>query len=456
MVPDDVDNELAMVQRPFSDHTFLNSTIAMAIDTTRSAQEIDDKEDVADTDLSAQTLLPSLDGDMEEAQVTTEPNSAPEQLIDSGGDSSTTSHNYKDNVDDKGMVDNSGLTMQQLPILDDNIEEADVPPEVNSAPDHAENLVGLSERDSKIVLDALALVKKQPALFSFAAIRPDNVSVAPSKTPLNDLDENDDPSSRSQATPNKGQARPTLTPHTTPRVVGSSDQVPSIESPFNRSATNQTQSDQIPSGQAVSDQAVSSDQAVVDHVSSSRETTPGDPSEPTADVCHFLNLPGELRNRIYRFSIVKEGNTEVDKARWTTHQPALLKTCPQIRSEALPIFYVENKITCNVHNWNPIVKERMFALYAAHNLNSSKLCHWFSGVPDWGNLLAWLQAVFQGTSGGGLSDTKGKVRALERKTIGVMFLIARRARGAIMWSTAQDVLESHRELLVMGDHRWSL
>lgn len=128
--------ELAMKQqqRLFPDDTFFNSTVAMATDNASSAHDIDENEGPDDIDLSMQTLLPSFDGDMEEAHATTETSSAPEQLVDLGGDGSATAQNWTDNMDDEEMLDNSKFTMQQLPFFDDNIEEADVQLEANSAP----------------------------------------------------------------------------------------------------------------------------------------------------------------------------------------------------------------------------------------------------------------------------------------------------------------------------------
>ena len=60
------------------------------------------------------------------------------------------------------------------------------------------------------------------------------------------------------------------------------------------------------------------------------------------------SLPGELRNRIYRYAIVEENGVIAAKiidwqARtWRSTQPALAAACKQFRSEILPILYAEN------------------------------------------------------------------------------------------------------------------
>ncbi|KAM3413507.1 hypothetical protein BST61_g11578 [Cercospora zeina] len=74
--------------------------------------------------------------------------------------------------------------------------------------------------------------------------------------------------------------------------------------------------------------------------------------------CHFLELPAELRNRIYRMCLVaSDAVIEVefkDLRRWSSArscsdwsaslppEPLFLSTCKTIRNEALSIYYGEN------------------------------------------------------------------------------------------------------------------
>ena len=169
--------------------------------------------------------------------------------------------------------------------------------------------------------------------------------------------------------------------------------------------------------------------------------------------CRLLSLPGELRNRIYRAALVSDRTIEIDKARWSTHQPALLKTCRTIRAEAYRLFYIENKISTNIHDWNPVVKYEFQKLMASHRIRPMHLNHYFTGGPNWQNLMDWLQAVHQGRIGA-ISDAVGKPRPIERKTIGIMFKIVRKAKGVSAWSQVEDLLVAHRELLGMNDARW--
>ena len=183
---------------------------------------------------------------------------------------------------------------------------------------------------------------------------------------------------------------------------------------------------------------------------------PSDPDpDPASDTgcCRLLSLPGELRNRIYRYALHSDRNIEIDKARWSIHQPPLLKTCKTIRAEALRLFYIENKISTNIHDWDPIVKFRFQQLMLSHNIRPQQLHHYFTGVPNYQNLYQWLQAVHQGRIGV-ISDAVGKPRPIERKIVGVMFKIVRKATGVSAWSQVEDLLVAHRELLGVNDARW--
>jgi hypothetical protein len=73
----------------------------------------------------------------------------------------------------------------------------------------------------------------------------------------------------------------------------------------------------------------------------------------------LLNLPPELRNRIYELVLVRhdlievdsnhaiydtEDNVEEDKS--TIKEPPLLRTCQMIRNEATPLYYSSNTFSC--------------------------------------------------------------------------------------------------------------
>lgn len=52
----------------------------------------------------------------------------------------------------------------------------------------------------------------------------------------------------------------------------------------------------------------------------------------------FLQLAGELRNRIYEFTVTANGFVEFRRNKWAP-QPGITRVCRQLRKESLPIYY---------------------------------------------------------------------------------------------------------------------
>jgi hypothetical protein len=85
--------------------------------------------------------------------------------------------------------------------------------------------------------------------------------------------------------------------------------------------------------------------------------------------CHFLELPAELRIRIYEYALAPTGSLALTSTRTKRHAtvpilaPALLTTCRQIHSEAANLLYAENSIciTVDAHDtcWPTIAEARL-------------------------------------------------------------------------------------------------
>lgn len=60
------------------------------------------------------------------------------------------------------------------------------------------------------------------------------------------------------------------------------------------------------------------------------------------DSSPFARLPGELRNQIWRLSVIKPDGVNMSYKQRTSNEPTLLATCRQIRREASGIYYAEN------------------------------------------------------------------------------------------------------------------
>ncbi|KAK4549718.1 hypothetical protein LTR36_005019 [Oleoguttula mirabilis] len=109
--------------------------------------------------------------------------------------------------------------------------------------------------------------------------------------------------------------------------------------------------------------------------------------------CPLLELPAELRNEIYRCTLVEAGG-DIRIKKESFHEPALLYASKQVRSEALPVFYGKNTFDLFIVNFDSSVgvlwhkKARKLAkLHKVHvEARLSTACN-----PNWSNLMLWLQ-----------------------------------------------------------------
>lgn len=110
-------------------------------------------------------------------------------------------------------------------------------------------------------------------------------------------------------------------------------------------------------------------------------------------------MPAEVRNQIYRYTLVEVTDFEDDDS-WivldqsTAMQPALLRCCRQIREEAFSIYWEENAF------WL-VINDLKLAPQTGHWIWQ----HSRTGHPEpradstkmvWGNLLEWLHLHWQG------------------------------------------------------------
>lgn len=119
-----------------------------------------------------------------------------------------------------------------------------------------------------------------------------------------------------------------------------------------------------------------------------RASAPADPTKPS-----LLTLPPEMRNRIYRFTLVDDVQPIPMPAAATESwpaEPALLQTCSQIRFEASSIYYKENKFSIHIAN-NDAARyiKRCKSSPARRNSEHGLV---LDGAANWANLEGWVQA----------------------------------------------------------------
>ena len=110
----------------------------------------------------------------------------------------------------------------------------------------------------------------------------------------------------------------------------------------------------------------------------------------------FLDLPPEMRNRVYKLALIeKDEEIEVD-ATW--QPPALLSTCKQIRSETLHMAYQSNAFIFKITDCDA-------SLFVAFDKHVESLPEELRDTVsykirlfgrDWDNLMVWCRHVWKG------------------------------------------------------------
>lgn len=120
----------------------------------------------------------------------------------------------------------------------------------------------------------------------------------------------------------------------------------------------------------------------------------------------ILELPAELRNRIYRDCLVEERPIKLfersSEPRRHGVAPALLRTCSQIRSEAIEIYYLENRFEavvedCDVGEIEVWIDSCISPL--GEDVAMKLRLVLYALVPNnrpWTNLMSWCRAIYDG------------------------------------------------------------
>lgn len=118
------------------------------------------------------------------------------------------------------------------------------------------------------------------------------------------------------------------------------------------------------------------------------------PSPPKAEP-HLLGIPGELRNQIYRLILVQDDPIKLTP---TDHeQPALLRTCKQIRDEATSIFIEENQFSHEIISCEPIIPKLDSGYWLWNDYGEGKrprVQASLTRLPVWANLIEWIEGWY--------------------------------------------------------------
>jgi hypothetical protein len=170
----------------------------------------------------------------------------------------------------------------------------------------------------------------------------------------------------------------------------------------------------------------------------------------------LLELPGELRNRIYRLCLVSEDAEPIAVISTSFPEPPLLSTCKEIREEASAIFYGESQFRAWLWSYDSSPLMVMFAkvpifkkLGRMHLPSHLRM----RGPPSWHHLEIMLRRR-HAVGAGVLPPPSDSVERPERELI--------RAMGALVAemhdlpsARVQSVIQSLRRTLVALDEKWA-
>lgn len=176
---------------------------------------------------------------------------------------------------------------------------------------------------------------------------------------------------------------------------------------------------------------------------------------------HLLDLPPELRNRIYREVLLKTDSIQVTGQGY--ERPSLLTTCRQIRSEGLSIFYHENSFSILMsdydisvwHKWIRRGAELPDSIFKDRRVRAEIMVA--STAPNWSNLLSWLRVYHEvkGCPGMRRPAELSEVRSRTTEilvTAGMFVSVAH--LDSLPWARVKELLEHQRPVLVSCAMGW--
>ncbi|KIW03598.1 uncharacterized protein PV09_05351 [Verruconis gallopava] len=172
-------------------------------------------------------------------------------------------------------------------------------------------------------------------------------------------------------------------------------------------------------------------------------------AEEAPTKCRLLRLPAEIRNMIWRFAVVSPEQLNIVGD--SPQQPALARTCRQIRNECLRFFYRENSFACTIYNYDPVNFKRYRKVGDKYGLSTVLLTHRHDPNASReflrSNLLSWLEGTVRGDTAplgysAGHSEESFTWDKLSHRIVKV-FNIARNLRAAnVDLAISKDILSN--------------
>ncbi|KAK5171096.1 uncharacterized protein LTR77_004240 [Saxophila tyrrhenica] len=179
------------------------------------------------------------------------------------------------------------------------------------------------------------------------------------------------------------------------------------------------------------------------------------PQVPVSTHCPLLELPPELRNSIWEYAVTEQAKLPLDGG---IPELPLLLACKQIREEAWPIFYLQNKFTVRDTDYNSDI-------YTHTTKRSRELKRRYkirfqyktigTRMPNWPNLMTRLHRYHEGlVSHHFIKPSRvPKSESVTNGLLGVMFKTVENSKSR-SWAQVEMLLEEYHRVLVRIDARW--
>lgn len=164
----------------------------------------------------------------------------------------------------------------------------------------------------------------------------------------------------------------------------------------------------------------------------------------------LLSLPAELRNCVYRYVLVAGSRLIVDTPE-AVRQPALLRTCSQIRKEALNLYYADNSFEIVMHDCDSDILHAFCK--ASLTRESIKATITDTGRINWANLLVWLQRIHAGSAASVLGARPSRARNGTNEVFAATLEIAYQLHD-LPWKRVLPLVEMQRADLARLEPQW--
>jgi hypothetical protein len=187
------------------------------------------------------------------------------------------------------------------------------------------------------------------------------------------------------------------------------------------------------------------------------ESAQSERPKPDSGFSLLLDLPPELRVRIYEYAVWTDGECLITKVGGVP-EPPLLTTSKTVRREAIDVYHSINAMRFVVISYDRATETLMFRklgiLEAKYGVKASFAGAAFIGSLSWTNLKSRLQSLHEGKGKHVSFGNPAADKAREfRMVVGMMHSVV--VMRSLPWKEAETKLELLQVGLIAIDDRWA-